>query len=122
MIKIVYCLRRKPEMSLEEFQKYWLETHAEFGANIPGVKRYVQAHALGGELAEMMAEGHPAGKNEPFDGVAELWWDSLEDVAAALATPEGAAAGAALLEDERRFIDLERSPLGLGREHVIVED
>ena len=62
MIKIVYCLRRKAELSVEEFQKYWLETHAAFGANIPGVKRYVQAHTLGGELAETLAAGHPASR------------------------------------------------------------
>lgn len=37
-----------------------------------------------------------------------------------MSTPEGAAAGAALLEDEKRFIDLERSPLWLGREKEIL--
>ena len=115
MIKIVYCLRRKPEMSAEEFQKYWLETHAEFGANIPGVKRYVQTHALGGELAEMMAEGHPAGKNEPFDGVAELWFEE-ED----LRNLPGAEGALAALQDEANFIDFERSVIFLAKEHVIV--
>ncbi len=115
MIKIVYCLRRKPEMSVEEFQKYWLETHAEFGANIPVVKRYVQTHALRGELAEMMAEGHPAGKNEPFDGVAELWFEE-ED----LRNLPGAEGALAALQDEANFIDFERSVIFLAREHVIV--
>ncbi len=27
MIKLVYCLRRLPNLSREEFQRYWLETH-----------------------------------------------------------------------------------------------
>ncbi len=116
MIKIVYCLRRKPEMPVEEFQKYWLETHAEFGANIPGVKRYVQTHALGGELAEMMAEGHPAGKNEPFDGVAELWFEEE-----GLRNLPGAEGALAALQDEANFIDFERSVIFLAKEHVIVE-
>ena len=62
-------------MSVEEFQQYWLETHADFGKNIPGVKRYIQVHALGGDIAELMAAGHPAGRNEAFDGVAELWFE-----------------------------------------------
>ena len=116
MIKVVYCLRRRPEMSVEEFQKYWLETHAEFGKNIPGVKRYVQAHALAGELAEMMAEAHPSGKNEPFDGVAELWFE--EEGLRNLSGAEGALAA---VQDEANFIDFERSVIFLAKEHVIVD-
>jgi hypothetical protein len=53
--------------------------------------------------------------------VAELWWDSLEVLAAAAGTPAGQRAGAELLEDERRFIDLSRSPIFLAEEHVVVE-
>ena len=115
MIKVVYCLRRRPELSVEEFQKYWLETHATFGANIPGVKRYIQVHALGGELAELMAAGHPAGKNEAFDGVAELWFE--EEDLAKLPTTEGALAA---VQDEANFIDFDRSVIFLAKEHVIV--
>lgn len=115
MIKVVYCLRRKPELSVEEFQKYWLETHAEFGKNIPGVKRYVQVHALGGEVAEMMAAGHPAGKNEAFDGVAELWFE--EEDLRNLPGTEGALAA---VQDEANFIDFDRSVIFLAEEHVIV--
>ncbi len=64
------------------------------------------------------------GAPEMYDGVAELWWDSLDDIAAATARPDGQAAGAALLEDERKFIDLARSPLflGAGEAHLRLED
>jgi uncharacterized protein (TIGR02118 family) len=117
MIKVVYCLRRKPGMSLEEFQKYWLETHAEFGRNIPGVKRYVQVHTLTGELQELMAQGHPSGKNEPFDGMAELWFEE-EDLRALPGTEGGLAA----VMDEANFIDFDRSVIFLATEHVIVGD
>lgn len=57
---------------------------------------------------------------EPYDGVAELWWDSIDDLIAGTATTEGQQAAAELLEDERRFIDLGRSPLWLAQEHAIV--
>ena len=115
MVKIVYCLRRKAGMSLEEFQKYWLETHAAIARKIPGVKRYVQAHTLGGEMAELMAAGHPAGATEPFDGVAELWFE--EDDISKLPSTEGALAA---VIDEANFIDFERSVIFLTKEHVIV--
>ena len=55
-----------------------------------------------------------------YDGVAELWWDSLEDLVAGYSTDAGQAAAAELLEDEQRFIDLPQSPLWLGEEHVVV--
>jgi hypothetical protein len=46
----------------------------------------------------------------PYDGVAELWWDSAAALAAA-GTADGRRAGAELLADEAEFIDLPQSPL-----------
>jgi hypothetical protein len=40
---------------------------------------------------------------------------------AAYSTPEGLAAGAELLEDEKRFIDLPRSAIWLGEENVVID-
>jgi EthD domain len=57
---------------------------------------------------------------EPFDGAAELWWDDLDAFVAATSSPEGSVAGRTLLEDEARFIDLERSALWLGEEIEII--
>ena len=41
------------------------------------------------------------GGPEPFDGIAEVWWESLEVVQRSLADPEAQAAWAALIEDEK---------------------
>jgi len=60
------------------------------------------------------------GALEPFDGVAELWWDDLDALVAAASSSEGSAAGQTLLEDEARFIDLEQSALWLGQEIEII--
>jgi uncharacterized protein (TIGR02118 family) len=122
MIKLVFTLRRRSGMSREEFQHYWREDHAPLvrrHAETLRIRRYVQVHALETDLDEALAASRGS---EPrvYDGVAELWWDSLEDLMAGYSTPEGQAAGADLLEDERRFIDLEHSPLRLGEEHEIV--
>ncbi len=123
MIKLSFALRRLPQLSREEFQRTWRQDHAplvEKHREALRIRRYVQLHTLDDALNEALRASR--GGPEPYDGVAELWWDSLEELSAAMATPEGAAAGAALLEDERRFIDLERSPLWLGREQLIFED
>jgi uncharacterized protein (TIGR02118 family) len=121
MIKIVFCLRRRPELSREEFQTYWRETHAPLvrsHADALGIRRYVQVHSVDDAISAAIAG--PRHSPEPFDGVAELWLDSLDALAAAGSSDAGRAAAAALLEDERRFIHLERSPLFFAEEHVII--
>jgi uncharacterized protein (TIGR02118 family) len=121
MIKFVFCLRRRSGLSLEEFQKYWLERHAplvqQFAETI-GCKRYVQVHttapAFNAELRE--TRGAP----EPYDGVAELWFDEREFVNPTLDMEAVKKASDLLIADEREFIDLSQSPLFWGIEHPII--
>jgi uncharacterized protein (TIGR02118 family) len=121
MVKLVFTLRRRPDMTREEFQRYWREQHApivERHAETLRIRRYVQVHARDTEIDDALtaSRGSAAG----YDGVAELWWDSLEDLIAGYSSEPGQAAGVELLEDERRFIDLPNSPLWLGEENVVV--
>ena len=122
MVKLVFALRRLPSLSREEFQRYWLETHAPLvraNSEPLGIRRYVQVHTLPDDFN--MALRASRGAPEPYDGVAELWYDSLQAIAAATSTPEGRAAAAVLLDDERRFIDHEHSPLWFAEEHPIID-
>jgi uncharacterized protein (TIGR02118 family) len=120
MIKLTFCLVRRPELTREAFQKYWFENHAPLVASVKDVlriKRYVQLHSLPAEVSANLRVARQG--PEGFDGVAQLWWDSFEDMAGAQ-NAEAAAAGALLLEDERKFIDLPKSPLWWGEEKVII--
>jgi len=83
------------------------------------IRRYVQVHALDLPINEGFRKSR--GGPERFDGIAELWYDSLEDFGAPFVTEAGRAAGRQLREDERRFIDLSRSPGWIGEEKVIVK-
>ncbi len=121
MIKITFCLRRRPELTRADFQDYWLNSHAPLVASLKGavrMRRYVQTHAITTSFDEpiRLSRGAP----DSFDGIAELWWDNLEEMSQGFGTKEGREAGRLLLEDERKFIDLARSPLWFNREHVIV--
>jgi uncharacterized protein (TIGR02118 family) len=121
VIKLTFCLTRKEGLSREEFQAYWRETHAPLVASVAetlNIRRYVQAHTVDDAINDPIRASR--GGPPSYDGVAELWWDSLESLGAPGQTEEGRAAGAMLLEDERRFIDLSRSPLFFGEEHEIV--
>jgi uncharacterized protein (TIGR02118 family) len=122
VIKLVFCLKRLPSLSLAEFQDYWLNTHGPLvrsHAETLRIRRYVQSHTIG-NAGVQQALAASRGAPEPFDGVAELWWDTFEDFAAGAATPEGRDASRALLEDERKFVDHARSPLWVSEEHAIV--
>lgn len=108
MVKLVYCISKKPDMSVEEFQRYWREVHAPIAGAIPGVRRYVQSHVVPATYAADRAPG--------FDGCAELWWDSMESMQAAMGSPEVRAA----IEDERNFIDHTRVASFVTTENVVV--
>jgi uncharacterized protein (TIGR02118 family) len=124
VIKMVFTIRRRDGMTRADFQRYWREQHAALIKRHAGtlhIRRYVQVHLHETDLDEAFAA--PRG-SEPryYDGVAELWWDSLEDLTAAFSTDAGQAAAAEILQDERRFMDLPKSPLWLGDENVVISN
>lgn len=123
MIKLVFTLRRRENMTRAEFQRYWREQHAPLvkrHAEALHIRRYVQVHARDTDLDEAVA-GARGSEPRFYDGVAELWWDSVEELVAAFSSDAGQAAGRDLLEDKQRFIDLPRSPLWLGEETVVID-
>jgi uncharacterized protein (TIGR02118 family) len=81
MIKYVTVLSRREGMSREEFSNYWKNTHAPILQQIPGLRGYVQNHAL----------PDLEGKEPPYDGFGELYFDSLEAMQGGLGSPEGEA-------------------------------
>ncbi len=118
MIKLTFCLVRLPHLTREAFQAYWFEKHAPLVASVREtlrIRRYVQLHSLPADISEPLRSTR--GGPEGFDGVAQLWWDSFDDLARE--DPAAAKAGRLLLEDERKFIDLAKSPLWWGEEKVI---
>lgn len=121
MIKLTFCLTRRSEFTRESFQDYWFNTHAPLVASVKDalrIRRYVQMHSLPLDVSAdtRASRGGPEG----YDGVAELWWDSFDDLAANADNPAAREAGRLLLEDEKRFIDLSKSPLWWGQERVII--
>lgn len=122
LIKLVFCLHRLPHLSTEAFRDYWWTSHAPLvKQHAPALRiaRYVQSHGLEHEFDAAMQASRDA--QPRYDGFAELWWASEDDLRAAMSEPHALAAGKALLEDERKFIDLKRSSLTFVRECPVVE-
>ena len=82
MIKMIFLVHRRPELSREQFQEHWREASGPIGSQIPGLRKYVQHHAVPG----------PDGVEPPYEGFAEMWWDDAESLQKALESPEGLAA------------------------------
>jgi len=115
MMKTSYVLRRKPGMSLEEFQRYWREVHGplvqKYAPKI-GMVRYIQVHAVT-PPAERRSDPIRGEMFEPYDGIAEWWIDPER----ATGTPEERREAARVLaEDEANFIDFSRSCMTRGEE------
>lgn len=122
MIKFIYCVRRRSEMSKDAFRRYWLENHGPLVrkyAKALRAKRYVQSHTLDSPLNA--AAQQPRGTQPPYDGITEIWWDKAEDLIAALSTPEGQAVNKLLAQDEGRFCDLPNCSVFFTEEHTIFD-
>lgn len=120
MTKLTFCLRRKPGMSWEEFSEYWGTVHAPLvaaRAEVLGIKRYVQVRTQQNRALQAALQARNGGSPEPYDGIAELWFEPIERGARSEAASQ---AGRELLADEQNFIDLPNSPMWYGDETEVV--
>ncbi len=122
MIKLVYIVRRRADLPAEEFRRYWLEHHGPLVRNFATAaraRRYVQSHTIDTPINNLLAQSR--GMGHAYDGITELWWDSLEELTLALSSAEGQKINESLIEDEARFVDLARSFIFLTEEHTIFD-
>ncbi len=106
MIKIVIFFKRKPGMSVEEFQRRWRTNHADLVVRLPGIRRYKQSHVLASAYR----------KREPvYDAVAESYFENTQAMKDLSKTP----AYAAVLADEPNFIDLSTMKSIITDEYVL---
>lgn len=89
MIKTVTILNRRADLTSAEFHQHWKTVHAALVLAMPKVRRYVQCRPL-----------EVPGREAPCDGVAEVWYDSVEDFLDTADSPEYAR----LLADEKNFM------------------
>ena len=109
MIKLVYCITKKDDMSDEEFFRYWKDVHGPIGARIPGLHKLVQSHRL-----PITADK----KHSDYDGMAELWFDNVKTLLAARESPEWKAA----TKDEENFINHKKTAYFVTEEHTILDE
>ena len=116
MVKLIYCLHRLPHLSREEFQRYWREHHGPLVVSFKDamhLRRYVQATPSG--MKDMEAQRVPSA-----DPNLSTAWRTVVGkpggFCPARAKPGRQQSNFDLDQDERKFIDLARSPVWLAEE------
>jgi uncharacterized protein (TIGR02118 family) len=77
-VKRLGILRKKEGMSYEQFVDHWLNKHTVLCARLPKLRRYAVNFVDRQRFPKF-----------GYDGFSELWFDSEEDLHAAVASPEG---------------------------------
>jgi uncharacterized protein (TIGR02118 family) len=108
MVKLVYCISKRAGLTDEEFFQYWENVHGPLGARIPRLRKLVQSRRV----------TVPSDRHQPdYDGIAELWFDNVDDLLAARQSPEWKASS----EDEANFVDHSRVAYFVSEERVILD-
>lgn len=118
MIKQVVFLRKRPELSMEEFMDYYETQHTQLskrmGAKpaLPNAQRYVRRY-LTREKNPLTGEIIDPG----FDCIMEIWWNTREDFEAAMRGLSNPEFLQTRLEDERRLFATNSNPVCTVEEH-----
>jgi uncharacterized protein (TIGR02118 family) len=106
MMKIAILMKRRADLSVEDFQDHLRTRYGPLVARGLGLRRYVQSCAL--------PQGYARGELL-FDAVGEMWFDSFDDYGRCIQPEEFAAARA----DEDKFLDPARTVAMPVEVHVI---
>lgn len=83
-VKLISLLKVKPGVSKEEFKRHWLEEYSPLVLKLKNLKGYRINIAIE-EYQDITGE-------LPYDGTAELWWDSIKEMKEDLASSAAAEA------------------------------
>ncbi|MHB8566203.1 MAG: EthD domain-containing protein [Nitrososphaerales archaeon] len=115
MIKVVRFVKRRKDLTREQFKEYWLKQHSKLETlpQASPVKKIVATFFTDKSL--------PPGIEPPFDGIAELYYETIEDV-----KRPSAERVKQMRADESNFVDLSDEPgeellRFVTEEHVILD-
>jgi uncharacterized protein (TIGR02118 family) len=107
-VKAIEFLARRPDRSVDDFQRHWRERHGPLLAAIPGLRR--------GVLSVVRRAVYDSSRVPAWDGVNLMWFGSPADLRSAAGSPEYAAAVA----DRAQFLAPGQPPFIMTREHVVL--
>ncbi len=86
MVKASVLIKRKQGMSSADFHRYWKEKHGPLALGVTDfirhIRRYAQSHQLPPEALRSLSR-----TVSQYDGIVELWADSVEELERAFDSP-----------------------------------
>ena len=108
MIRFINCVRRRHDISMEEFRRYWnsdeLKTlYQRLNAVVQPVRfgRYLTLQVAANELLR-----EERGSGEPFDATIEFYWHNAADLMQKYDSAEALRIREDMLDYQQRFIDM----------------
>lgn len=111
MVKVVGFVKRRRDLTREQFKEYWLNQHVKLereNVERNPVRRIVASFVLDEPLI-----GEP-----PFDGMVELYYHSLEDMKKEFSLGQREV----MREDEKNFCDLSKEPVFVVTEEYVMAE
>ena len=111
MIRLITCLKRRDDISPEEFRRLW--TDAAFDeliariVELTGAERCAKNLTLGVEANVLLMQER--GLAEPFDGIIEFWWHDAAHFDELFNSEERKALMQEMQAYQREFSDLSAS-------------
>ena len=108
MFKLIFTLKRKAGLTLEEFIRYYDENHLPLGKRLLSAPIYLHRRnyiSYDHPFYEFMGDNRATSSVEPpFDVITEIFFETEED-ARALIAGLSKDPGRQMLEDEKNFLD-----------------
>jgi uncharacterized protein (TIGR02118 family) len=114
MLKVYILVRRRSDMTHEQYVEYWRDKHAPLFSSQPDTKRYVRRY-----IQSRITEDKPGGMVlGDVDGIVQLWFDDIDGFNAFANSPSYLNV---IKPDEERFTDQKRCEYFFATEHSIME-
>ena len=99
MIKFTILLRKRNDLTHDEFVDYHKTRHAPLFKSLPEVQQYVRKYVQGHALPVAL----PGMPPPAYDGTTELWFDDIGSIAKVFTAPRYMEM---IRPDEEKFLDL----------------
>ncbi len=106
MIRLVYCINRREDVSLEDFRSFWSdrrfsELYREYSC-LFRTSRIKKNLVL--KVPMNLAISERQGMRKPYDGIIEIWWESAKELIAINETDQARELIRKIAEYEDQFV------------------
>lgn len=109
MIRYINCVRRRRDVPVEEFRRYW--NNPEFENLFQRAIEIVQPRRFAKNLTLQVAANEKIrderGLGEPFDATVEMWWQNAGELLEKFESPVAIDIRQEMLDYQEQFIDIQ---------------